>query len=103
MPRWQFDFSTSSIDVSLFPARTWAGITREVLSDGAGFLNHGQGQGDFELREAIARHAREHRGVRAYAWPLIVGACIDYLLFLAPLLTGQGLAVQYPGRSDECR
>ena len=79
------------------PARAWAGMTREVRSDGAGFLNHGQGQGDFELREAIARHAREHRGVRANAGQVIVGAGSEYLLSIAARLTGQGIAVENPG------
>ncbi len=98
-PRWQYDFATGSIDVSLFPVRTWARICRDVMHGGAQLLNHGDPQGDECLRRAIARYLHEYRGVRARPAQIVVGAGSETLLGMAVRLleAGESVAVEDPG------
>lgn len=98
-PRWLYDFSTSSIDVSLFPDRTWARISREVLRDAPRLLNHGDPQGDECLRSAVAQYLHEYRGVRCRPAQVVIGAGTEYLLGLAVRLLGEGasVAIEDPG------
>ena len=98
-PRWLYEFSTNSIDVSLFPDRTWARISRDVLRDAPRLLNHGDPQGDECLRAAVAQYLHEYRGVRCRPAQVVIGAGTEYLLNLAVRLLGDGVrvAIEDPG------
>lgn len=93
----QESFSTSGVDVSLFPQKIWARISREIMADAPALLNHGPAEGETALRGAIASYLHELRGVRCSSEQIIVGAGMEYLLgLLAPLL-GPCVAMEQPG------
>ncbi len=93
----RFDLSTRGVDPSLFPFRTWARLQKELLYSSPELLTHGDAQGDWELRQALAGYLEEYRGVRCGAHQIVVGAGLEYLLgLLAPLLPGMA-AVENPG------
>ena len=90
-------FSTSGVDVSLFPQKIWARLSREVMEDAPALLNHGPAEGENELRQAIAGYLHELRGLRCTIEQIVVGAGMEYLLgLLAPLLGGT-VALEQPG------
>lgn len=93
----RFDLSTRGTDPTLFPFRTWARLQKELLYSSPELLSHGDAQGDFELRQALANYLEEYRGVQCDAHQIVVGAGLEYLLgLLAPLLPG-AVAVENPG------
>ncbi len=92
-----YNFGTSSIDSALFPFKLWCRIEREVLGDEQ-LLNHGDRQGDYNLRHVISRYLRAYRGVDCDANEIVIGAGIDYLLCLvARMFEGSCVAVEEPG------
>lgn len=95
--KWLYNFETSSIDTDLFPFKLWCRIEREVLGD-LTLLNHGDKQGDFNLRQAIAEYLHQFRGVEAAADSIVVGAGIEYLLcILARFFKNNLIAIEEPG------
>ena len=95
--QWNFDFSTGAIDQSLFPFRTWGRIQKELLYSKPQLLSMGDGQGDLELREALAQHLQRYRGVTCSANQIVIGAGIEYLLGLLMPLLGETIALEDPG------
>ena len=92
------DFSTESVDVTLFPYKTWGRIQRSILTSYPEYLNRGVKEGDFELRLAIARHLHEYRGVVCSAEQIIVGAGTEYLLgLLSCIFADKVFALENPG------
>ena len=77
--RSEFDFSTASVDTSLFPYSSWAKLNKEVVYSSPDLLQRGDGQGDIELRKALAEFLAEYRGVSCVPDQIIVGAGIEYL------------------------
>ena len=99
-PALPYDFSTSAVDIALFPFATWAKLMREVLSEQAApLLASTHPQGLPALRRAIAEHLYRFRGIRADAEQIVVGAGAEYLyLLLAQLLGREAVfAVEDPG------
>ena len=99
-PALPYDFSTSAVDIALFPFATWAKLMREVLSEQAApLLASPHPQGLPALRRAIAEHLYRFRGIRADAEQIVVGAGAEYLyLLLAQLLGREAVfAVEDPG------
>ncbi len=93
----RYNFATSGIDKELFPYKLWCRIEREVSSDSM-LLNHGERQGDHNLRVAVCEYLRGYRGISCKAEELIIGAGMEYLLcMLARLFEGETLAVENPG------
>ncbi len=93
----KFNFTTSGIDSALFPYKLWCRIEREVLGD-ASLLNHGDRQGDYNLRRVVCDYLRGYRGIDCHPEEIIIGAGMDYLLcILARLFEGQTVAVENPG------
>ena len=95
----RFDLSTGSIDTGLFPFRTWGRIQKELLYSAPELLAHGEGQGDANLRGALAGYLAAYRGVACTPEQIVVGAGQEYLLgLLAPLLASSApCAVEDPG------
>lgn len=77
--RPEFDFSTSSVDTSLFPYSSWAKLNKETVYSSPELLQRGDRQGDIELRAALAEFLSEYRGVNCTPEQVIVGAGIEYL------------------------
>ena len=96
-PPVRYDLSTRGVDPALFPFRTWARLQKELLYSSPELLTHGDAQGDWELRQALADYLEEYRGVQCSPQQIVVGAGLEYLLgLLAPLLHGTA-AVETPG------
>ncbi len=94
----KYNFGTAGIDTSLFPFKTWCRLQKEVFAKSTLILNHGNRQGDIELRTAIAKHLREFRGASCMPQQIIVGAGIEYLLSLLALMFAKSaFAVENPG------
>lgn len=99
-PHFDYDFSTSGVDTTLFPFATWAKLMREVLSQQEDtLLAASHPQGVPELRQAIAQHLYRFRGIRADPEQIVVGAGSETLLgFLVQLLGRTGAyGVEDPG------
>ncbi len=95
---WRHSFASGDIDTTLFPQKTWARLSREVLSGGPSLFSPGDAQGDAPLRQAIATYLRGYRGVRCSADQLVVGAGLEVLLgMLARLYPGATAATETPG------
>mgnify|MGYP000846032337 CR=1 FL=1 len=93
LPLPPFDFSTSAVDQSLFPFRTWSRLFRETLRDTPRLLEKGDAQGDEELRDSLAKFLYQYRGVRCTRDSLLIGAGVDYLLYVLFCLLPGGVSV----------
>ncbi len=89
-----YDFSPTQIDMSAFPFSVWKRINKNILSDSNSKLfSQGNAQGDYGLRETIARYLHASRGVNCTPEQIIVGAGNDYLLMLLEKILGKELPV----------
>lgn len=88
------DFSPMRIDMMHFPFSVWKRITKNILSDGNSRLFlQGNAQGDYELRETIARYLHASRGVNCSPQQIIIGAGNDYLLMLLEKILGKEVSI----------
>lgn len=88
------DFSPSGLDMSLFPFGVWKKITKNILSDdNAKLFLPGNAQGDYSLRETIARYLHASRGVNCTPDQIIIGAGNDYLLLLLEKILGREIPI----------
>ena len=95
---WKYDLSTSSVDVSLFPFRTWGRIQKELLYGNPELLQPGDRQGEPALRRVLAEYLAAYRGVHCRPEQIVIGAGTEYLTALLPQLTGGHVAaVENPG------
>ena len=78
----EFDFSTASVDVSLFPYASWARLYREAVCAHPALLQRGERQGDAALREALCDFLSAYRGVACAPEQIVVGAGLEYLFAL---------------------
>ena len=97
-PVWQLDLSRTQTDVSLFPASTWAKLTRQVLAED-NFLAPAPHQGLLSLRQAIADDLQAFKGMSVLPEQIVVGAGAEYLYLLLAQLFGPEavFAVEDPG------
>ena len=95
---WEYDLSTSSVDVSLFPFRTWGRIQKELLYGNIDLLQPGDRQGEPELRRVLAQYLAAYRGVHCRPEQIVIGAGTEYLTGLLPkLIGGRVAAMENPG------
>ena len=95
----KYDFSPFSVDITEFPFSTWRRLSNLCMNDmNQDLFLLGSSQGDFSLREAIARYLHSSRGVQVKESQIIVGAGTDYLLLLLmQILKGnQKIAMEDP-------
>lgn len=78
----QYNFSPFFIDLSNFPFNTWRKLSNRCLQEDNNVFLQGQGQGDEQLRCAIASYLHESRSVHCTKNQIIIGAGADYLLQL---------------------
>jgi GntR family transcriptional regulator/MocR family aminotransferase len=88
-------FDAGVPDLSTFPVAQWSQCTQRALRDLArGDLNHSDPRGWQPLREALARHLAQFRGVRATPDRVVVfGSSLSALHAIALLLLDPGDAV----------
>ena len=94
------NFSSNQTDISSFPFATWAKLMREVLHENQQeLITNSPSGGIYELREAIARHLKDFRGVEVSPKQIIIGAGTEYLYGLIIQLLGfdKKYGVENPG------
>lgn len=94
------DFSSNQTPASLFPFTIWAKLIREELHNKQKELMTNPPYGGIlPLRQAIARHLQEFRGMRVSPEQIIIGAGTEYLYGLLVQLLGMDkrYAVEDPG------
>lgn len=93
-PAYRYDFSPSSVDMSVFPYKIWSGITRGLLLDqGEKLFQSGDPAGDWTLRDVIANYLHRVRGVQCTPDQIIVGAGNEYLQMLLAQILGPSRVV----------
>ncbi len=78
----RYDFSGHRMDPKLFDFDIWRKLSRSVMMDSTPFLGYGENQGEYTLREQIARYLSAGRGVYATADHVVISAGIQSLLGL---------------------
>ncbi len=73
-------FSTSAVDVSVFPYASWAKLYKEVVYNSPALLQRGDPRGEAPLRQALAALLSEYRGVRCGPEQIVVGSGLETLL-----------------------
>lgn len=97
---YKVDFSPYAIDTKSFPYNIWRKINKNVLlDDSEELLLSGDGQGEWELRVAIAGYLHQARGVNCQASDIILGAGNEYLEILLSQLLGRDktILMENPG------
>lgn len=88
--RWFLDLVTNSIAAEDFPFTVWARLMRRtILERGNGLLLPTPPQGALALRQAIAEHLRQFRGMEVGAEQIVVGAGTEVLYTLLVQLLGR--------------
>lgn len=98
--QWLVDFSSNHIMYDNFPFATWSKIMRQTLLDEENsFLISPEKNGVSKLREAIAWHLQQFRGMYVNTENIIVGAGTEYLYSIIVQLLGRDkvIAVEDPG------
>lgn len=97
--QYQYDFRTNAIDTTVFPFATWGKLTRGTMSYHANLLLSGEAQGDYSLRESICEYLEVFRGVHSAPEQIVIGAGMEYLLFVLTTLLPQEsvYALENPG------
>lgn len=86
----EIDFSPYTIDTQNFPYNVWRKLHKNVLlDDREEILLSGDGQGDYELRVAIADYLHQARGVNCVAEQIVIGAGNEYLELLLAQVLGE--------------
>ncbi len=86
----EIDFSPYTIDTQNFPYNVWRKLHKNVLlDDREEILLSGDGQGDYELRVAIADYLHQARGVNCAAEQIVIGAGNEYLELLLAQVLGE--------------
>lgn len=94
------DFSSNQTPSGLFPFTIWAKLIREVLHNHQKeLMTNPPWGGIFPLRQAIAAHLKEFRGMHVSPEQIIIGAGTEYLYGLLIQLLGmkKRYAIEDPG------
>ena len=84
------DFISSKTPADNFPFATWSKIMRQTLGEQEEkLLSKPSAGGVWPLREAIARHLHDFRGISVHPEQIIVGAGTEYLYGLIVQLLGR--------------
>lgn len=94
------DFTSNQTSSGQFPFSVWAKLLRKTLKqEQALLMKNAPGGGVWPLREAIAGHLHDFRGMEVQPWQIIVGAGTEYLYGLLLQLFGmeKRYGVENPG------
>jgi GntR family transcriptional regulator/MocR family aminotransferase len=97
---YRVDFTANHLQAEQFPFSIWARLTRaEITRRGAQLLQPVPHNGVPELRQAIAAHLRQFRGLNADPDCIVVGAGTEYLYHMLIQFLGRErcYAVEDPG------
>ena len=71
-PAWRYDFFPAQLNSADFPHKLWRRLCSKTLSEMPDFGSYGDGQGEWELREAIADYLTDARGVACTAEQIVI-------------------------------
>ena len=103
---WRLDLRGTGSGTEGFPFSVWARLMRRILTErGAELLQATPHNGVYPLRQAIARHLYQFRGISAAPEQIVVGAGTEYLYNLIVQLLGRDLlyGVEDSGYSKAAR
>ena len=104
--RWLLDLSSGGSGTEGFPFSVWARLMRRVITEeGERLLPSMPHSGALPLRQALARHIYQFRGIAADPEQIVVGAGTEYLYNLLVQLLGRDrvYGVEDPGYSKAGR
>lgn len=79
----KYDFSYEGVDRASFPFSIWRKVTREVINEyDTDILVGTKAQGDYKLRQVIARYLKQSRGVISSPDNIILSAGTEYLFYI---------------------
>ena len=91
---YRFDFSPNGVDLDSFPHNAWRKLSRAILqADEKELFVLGEPAGEPELRNTIAAHLHQSRGVNCLPEQVVVGAGTDYLLMLLQAVFGENSSI----------
>jgi GntR family transcriptional regulator / MocR family aminotransferase len=96
---YTYDFAYTGVDLESFPFSLYRKLMNEVVrSDNQEIVQLGHPQGELGLRESIAEHIYEARGVKCSSSQIIIGSGTQTLMkILFQLLPSSNFAVEDPG------
>ena len=98
--RWLLDMTSGGSGTEGFPFSVWARLMRRVITEeGERLMRSLPHSGALPLRQALARHIYQFRGIAADPEQIVVGAGTEYLYSVLIQLLGRqwGYAVEDPG------
>ena len=82
-----YDFASSGVDAESFNMDIWRRYLKSALRQGERLLFYGDPQGEYDLRQEIAKYARETRNCVCTEENIVIGAGVQTLLnILCPLV-----------------
>jgi len=95
-PAADIDFNLLSVDDESFPVRAWRAALNEALSSPVPILQqYGDPQGEYGLRDALARYLRTSRGVLCSPDQLFIGTSISQSIHLLSQLFAPSRTVAF--------
>lgn len=104
--RWLLDMTSGGSGTEGFPFSVWARLMRRVITEeGERLMRSLPHSGALPLRQALARHIYQFRGIAADPEQIVVGAGTEYLYNLLVQLLGRDrvYGVEDPGYSKSGR
>ena len=98
--KYEIDFTSNQVDPDNYPFNTWTKLLREVIAEcKTELMTNSPSGGILDLRQAIAAHLLDFRGIKVKPEQIIVGAGTEYLYGIIIQLLGHDLvyAVENPG------
>ncbi|MDR0885778.1 MAG: PLP-dependent aminotransferase family protein [Clostridiales Family XIII bacterium] len=96
---YDYDLRIGDVDESFFPYSIWNRLQRQIISSKKeGLLKSSEYKGNEELRNQLAEHLRQHRGIVVDPECIILGAGMEYLMsLLSDILGIATFACEDPG------
>ncbi len=85
--KYRYDFFPAQLTDSSFPRKIWKRLSNRAFEEGLDFGSYPDGQGEYGLREQIAKYLEEYRGVECTADDMVItSGFIDSMSLIAKLL-----------------
>ena len=97
---WLYDFYPARLSKDSFPLKIWKRLFTKYIDESLDFYKYSDGQGEFGLREEIAKYIAKSRGVNCHASQIVVGSGFaDSMGLLAKILYEKHtvFAIEKPG------
>ncbi len=97
--KYLYDFTSSSVDSSVFPSYTFKKIVDKILVNNSNiFLTKSSSQGDDELREAISKYLLENKGINVSIDNIIIVSSLEESFeIINKLISIENFLIEDPG------